>query len=877
MRLGSRLDSGKGFVISFATGLCVLFAGYEAHTRWVVSGGLGTSAVDAGSSSGLFRILADFSALAACIFACLMLGRLAWKLRRQFSFAPTAYVLGLIVVTVAMKRFLDVQAVRHSLQSNDPRFAAMTAVISVLIACSIGLLIPFFNKIVDFGLTAGAEHDKFLTLAENTQESFCLLESVHNPLRKIVDFRFTFVNANAEKLLQRRRDEVAGFALTEVLPQIRTNGVLDLLRQVTISGVPYMGEIKDSSPDGTGLWCTLRAVKIHGGLAMTLHDLSLERDRQKRIEELNRFSQSLIEDAPFSIIAINTVGMITAVNSAAEQLTLYRRHELTGKHSIVLLHDTAELSSRSLALSEESGEPVMAGFETLTATLRKRKSNESEWTYIRKDGSRIAVHLALTVLRGAQNEVTGYLAVAFDISERKRLSDSVSFLAHHDALTKLPNRMLLSQRMAEAIERARCLDQQISIVMVDLDHFKRINDSLGHHAGDELLVTVSERLLSAMRKTDTVARVGGDEFVVLMPNSGGKAETIRCVNRILEKVHAPIIVGGREINVTASVGICVYPDWGADPVSLLRNADAAMYAAKDSGRNSYQVFSETMLEANAGRLELEADLRQALARNEMYVVYQPQVDCRSGEVVGIEALLRWNHPVRGLVSPADFIPAAEDCGLILPIGEWVLRRACLEAKAMQERVGRRFTIAINLSPRQFLQSNLADLVESALHESGLAAEDLELEITEYTLMISSTETAVALGRLRDLGVRIAIDDFGTGFSSFKYILEYKVDRLKIDRSFIAKCPQDANATSIVRTVIAMAHGLRMKVVAEGVETEEQSAFLVRRRCDESQGYLFGRPMPMKDVVEHIQANGPKQEACEVPPEAVLELAAGVGA
>jgi len=876
MRLGTRLDNNKAFVISFATALCVVFAGYVAYARLVLSEGLGTSALDAGSAAGLFRIVADLSALAACVFACLTLGRLAWRLRGQISFAPTAYVLGLIVVTVAMKRFLDVQAVRHSLQSNDPRFAAMTAVVSLLIACSIALLIPFFNKLVDFGLTAGSEHDKFLTLAENTQESFCLLECVHNPLHRIVDFRFSYVNSNAAKFLQRRNEDIAGFMLTDVLPQIRSNGIFDLLRQVTLKGVPYMGEIKDTTPDGTGLWCTLRAVKIHGGIALTFHDLSTERDKLKRIEELNRFSQSLIEDAPFSIIAINASGIITAVNSAAEQLTKYRRHELAGKHSVVLLHDSAELSSRSLALSEETGEPVIAGFETLTATLRKRKSNESEWTYICKDGNRVSVHLALTVLRGAQDEITGYLAVAFDISERKQLSDSVSFLAHHDALTKLPNRMLLSQRMAEAIERARCLDQQISIVMVDLDHFKRINDSLGHHAGDELLVTVSERLLSAMRKTDTVARVGGDEFVILMPNSGGKAETIRCVNRILERVQAPILVAGREINVTASVGICVYPDWGADPVSLLRNADAAMYAAKDSGRNSYQVFSETMLEANADRLDLEAELRHALAKNEMFVVYQPQVDCRSGEVVGIEALLRWNHPVRGMVSPADFIPAAEDCGLILPIGEWVLRRACREAKEMQERVGRRFTIAINLSPRQFLQSNLAEMVESALLESGLAAEDLELEITEYTLMISSTEPAVALGRLRELGVRIAIDDFGTGFSSFKYILEYKVDRLKIDRSFIAKCPQDANATSIVRTVIAMAHGLRMKVVAEGVETEEQAAFLVRRRCDESQGYLFGRPMPMADVVERMLADGSMQAGCEVTPEAELELAASVG-
>jgi len=298
-----------------------------------------------------------------------------------------------------------------------------------------------------------------------------------------------------------------------------------------------------------------------------------------------------------------------------------------------------------------------------------------------------------------------------------------------------------------------------------------------------------------------------------------------------------------------------------------------MYAAKDSGRNSYQVFSDTMLEANADRLELETDLRHALEKEEMYVVYQPQVNCKTKEIVGIEALLRWRHPNRGLVSPADFIPAAEDCGLILPIGQWVLQRACKEAKAMQDRVGHRFTIAINLSPRQFLQSNLAEMVEAALTDSGLAAEDLELEITEYTLMISSTETSLALGKLRELGVRIAIDDFGTGFSSFKYILEYDVDRLKIDRSFIAKCPQDSNATSIVRTVIAMAHGLRMKVVAEGVETEEQAAFLTRRHCDEAQGYLYGRPVSIDEVVEQMMASTAKKTEQAAEKEPTLEFAA----
>jgi len=873
MRLGYSLQNNKTIVFGLAAAVCALFLGYEAHSRWAINQGLAAMPANAVSYARLLRLMSDVIALGALLIGCWTIGRVAWRLRRHIPFGGTGFVLVLIAVGIGLKRLFDVAAVSRSVDGSDPNYITTASAISALVACGLVLLLPFLRKLANFGLSAGAEHEKFLALAENTGENLCLMESVYSPLHRIVDFRFTFVNGHAEKLLQRRSSDVVGKNLTEVLPQIRTNGILDLLRQVTVSGVPYMGEIKDMGPDGTGFWCTLKAVKVQGGIAMMMHDLAIERERTKQIEELNRFSQSLIEDAPFSIIAINATGIVTAMNSAAEQLTKYRRHELTGKHSIVILHDNSELSTRSFGLSEETGMPVIAGFETLTATLRQRKSNESEWTYICKDGSRIAVHLALTVLRGAEDEVTGYLAVAFDISERKKLSDSISFLAHHDALTKLPNRMLLNQRMSEAIERAKALDQQISIVMVDVDHFKRINDSLGHQAGDELLMGVSERLLAAVRKTDTVARVGGDEFVVLMPNSGTRADTLRCVHRILDQVQSPIIVAGREISVTVSIGVCVYPDWGADPVSLLRNADAAMYAAKDSGRNSYQVFSDTMLEANADRLELETDLRHALEKEEMYVVYQPQVNCKTKEIVGIEALLRWRHPNRGLVSPADFIPAAEDCGLILPIGQWVLQRACKEAKAMQDRVGHRFTIAINLSPRQFLQSNLAEMVEAALTDSGLAAEDLELEITEYTLMISSTETSLALGKLRELGVRIAIDDFGTGFSSFKYILEYDVDRLKIDRSFIAKCPQDSNATSIVRTVIAMAHGLRMKVVAEGVETEEQAAFLTRRHCDEAQGYLYGRPVSIDEVVEQMMASTAKKTEQAAEKEPTLEFAA----
>lgn len=799
------------------------------------------------------RLMADISAYAACTVVCSILCRVAWKLRGRIPFAATGGILIVLLAGVATKKALDFAELRESIHTGNLHILVVGALVSIMVSIAVILLSPFLRKVVEFGLSAENEHQRFLTAAETNLHAFCLLEVERSAFRGITDFRFTFANAVAESQLGVEREKLVGMSLSEALPNVRESGVFRRLKHVAQTGISYQGRVRDKNPAGKELWLNLRAVKTEDGVAVVMHDLSEERLRQRRLEEMNRFSQSIIEDAPFSIIAVNESGIITAVNGATQVLTQYRRDELVGKHSIVMLHDPTELSARSVSMRDDQGAPVLAGFETLRATLGKRKSNESEWNYVRKDGRKIAVHLAMTALRDPENQITGYLAIAFDVSERKALTDSISFMAHHDSLTHLPNRTFLNDRLQQALEQAAFLTRRVAVFVIDLDHFKRINDSLGHSAGDELLVAVGERLKGAVRTTDVVARTGGDEFIVMMPNAGETEDIMRSGNRLLNALHAPVHVAGRELNVTTSVGVCIYPDLAQDATSLVRNADAAMYAAKHKGRNAFHAFSEVMLEANADRLELEADLRKALGRNELSLHYQPQVNTRTHEVTGAEALLRWNHPTRGMVPPAEFIQAAEEGGMIVPIGEWVIRQACYEAKKMQTELGRRFTIAVNLSPRQVLQENLVEVVQSALDETGLAATDLELEITENTLMISSTDTLSKLAQLRELGVRLAVDDFGTGFSSFKYILEYKVDRLKIDRSFIAKCPADATAAAIVRTVIAMAHGLNMTVVAEGVETEDQLAFLLRRRCDEAQGWRFGRPVPMDELRKHFGA------------------------
>ena len=565
--------------------------------------------------------------------------------------------------------------------------------------------------------------------------------------------------------------------------------------------------------------------------------------------------QTIFEDAPFSIVFVDAKGMITGINSATQALTQYRGEELIGKHSLALLHDPVELKERSLELSCELGLAVAPGFETLSAIANRWHSAPHEWTYLRKDGRPVAVQLAVTALRDAANKITGYLAVAFDLSERKALSDSVSFLAHHDALTGLPNRVMLNSHLEQAVQHASSTQGHLAVFVIDIDHFKRINGSLGHKAGDDVLVRVGERLKHVAGPDSFVSRPGGDEFVVVIPQPAGEGRELEWANRLLESFQ-PATIAGHHLSLTATIGVCSFPAAAADATSLLRNADVAMYAAKQRGGNNVHAFSAGMLVNHTGRLELEADLHRALERNELEVFYQPQINARTREITGFEALIRWNHPVRGLLLPAEFIQAAEESGLIVPIGEWVIRQACKEVRQMQLITGRRLKLAVNLSPRQILQTTLVPTVQDALLSTGLLPRDLELEITEHTLMISSPETVQVLADLRRLGVRLAVDDFGTGFSSFHYILQYKVDLLKIDRSFVANCASDASAAAVVRTIIAMSHGLNMTVVAEGVETEEQLAFLARRRCDEVQGFRFGRPVSMADTLARLLEEAP---------------------
>lgn len=431
----------------------------------------------------------------------------------------------------------------------------------------------------------------------------------------------------------------------------------------------------------------------------------------------------------------------------------------------------------------------------------------------------------------------------------KRLADSVNRTVQFDPLTGLPNRVLLNARLAEALEGAQP-GSQVAIFLMNIDRFKRVNDSMGAAGGDAVLMHVARQLASVVPPHATLARIGNDEFVVILPEqSGDDCEAL--TGAMLAAVAQPVMVGEREVCVTASLGHSLFPDDGEDGPALLHAADAAMYDAKNLGREGVPAYPVSGRWLPSERMELEEDFRKALQNGELTMFYQPQVRLATGEVTGVEALLRWHSRKHGEVPPSDFLAIAEDVGLMIPVGEWALRQCCLDCVELEKALGRPLLVALNLSARQFAQVALPELVERTLMETGLPARQLELEITEQMLMVNSPYILSALEAIRRLGVGIAIDDFGTGFSSFSYILQYKVDRIKIDQSFVARSIDDPNAMAIVRTIIAMAHGLNMRVVAEGVETVEQSDFLMRRRCDDAQGYLFARPMPRAELAQAI--------------------------
>lgn len=732
------------------------------------------------------------------------------------------------------------------------KHSGFSAVIADLIAAGImfGLwvLLQAYDRSVRQKAATEAQ-SQFLAAVETSMDSFMLLEAVRDSSAKIVDFRIQYVNANAEQMIGKSRSETVGQLRSAVSKTSPEDKLLQRYREVVDTGNPVSEELLMGDPAAHPSWYRVQITKLGDGVAVNCCDITNVKAAQARYARLFDFTESVFQHAPFSIIATDTSGLITAMNVAAEKLSGYRREELVGKAPLTVLHDKTEIMP-------EDGDPTAFTerdfFRILTAGAAAGEMAEQELMLIREDGARTPINLAMRAVKSEAGEVTGFVGIAFDITERKQMLDYVTHLATHDSLTGLMGRALLRDKTVEAVERARRYGTKVAVFMLDLDHFKRINDSLGHTSGDQILMEAANRLRRSVRSTDIVARAGGDEFVVVMPDLTNVADVEQCAANLVQKLAPEIPVDDHLVKVTASVGVCIYPDFAADVKHLFKRADAAMYVAKDGGRNQHQLFSEDMLKETADRLMMEHALRHAVANGEMELHYQPQVSLTTGAVTGMEALLRWTHPRMGKITPAQFIPLAEETGLIIPIGEWAFMKSCCEGKALQDELGMNLTVSVNLSPRQFQQKNLVQVIEHSLAKSGLDASDLEIEITEGMLMVNSSENLNKLQKIRGLGAKISIDDFGTGFCSFSYLLQYQVDRLKIDQSFVKKSGSDANAAAVVRTIIAMSHGLNIKVVAEGVETDDQLRFLLRRKCDDAQGNFLGVPVAARDFAAAVR-------------------------
>lgn len=560
-------------------------------------------------------------------------------------------------------------------------------------------------------------------------------------------------------------------------------------------------------------------------------DRVLEQSRRlAKLTDGMTLAASVFEGSPQAVVILDRDHRILECNHACVTLTGFGPADLRGRR-----------------LCDALCEPEHHGFcKRVWDAVERDGEWQGETRVMRSGGGTFPAWHSISPVRGSDGVVRHYIAMFSDITDKKLAEDQIRHLAHHDVLTDLPNRSLFSDRLGHALERARRGRLQLALMFIDLDRFKNVNDSLGHQAGDQLLRAVARRLQGLVREEDTLARFGGDEFVMMIENVRDPDGAARVALKVLSALEAPIGIDGHEIYVGASVGIALYPHDGDDSEALLRSADSAMYEAKGAGRSTYRFYTAEQTRISRERFELEGGLRRALERGELRLVYQPQADCVSGRLIGVEALVRWQHPERGLVAPDQFIPLAEEIGLIGQIGAWVLDTACAQARAW-ELAGRPLRMAVNLSGQQVSRDDLYAVVSDTLMRTGLSPQWLELEITEGHILKRVEVCIASLQRVKSLGVTLAIDDFGTGYSSLSYLKRLPLDRLKIDRSFVEGIPGDADDVAIVATILSMARNLGLEVIAEGVETPEQLEYLITQRCGQYQGYHLGRPMPAVEL------------------------------
>lgn len=647
-----------------------------------------------------------------------------------------------------------------------------------------------------------------------------------------------YANRTLEQTLGLSATEMLGKPIEEIWPDGRFNALLDAVRQVARSGESRDFDLIFPGEDGLPHYHMIRMVPERAPDGRIVSVLGVGRDltEHKRTEEQLRLAASVFHSSAEGVLITDAEGAILSVNPAFSKITGYGEEEAVGRRPSLLRseHHKAEF------------------YGEMWRILRGQGHWQGEIWNRRKDGEAYLQWMTINRIDDANGNPVRYVSVFHDITETRRKDERIQHLAFHDALTGLPNRTLMLDRLQHAISRCQRESRRLAVTFIDLDRFKSVNDGLGHDIGDLLLQEVARRIQSRLRAMDTVARLGGDEFVVLMEDLGETGHCASLAEQLIAEIRLPMQLRGHSVEIGASMGMAFFPEDGADPLELMKRADMAMYAAKAAGRNTYRFFQGEMLERISRRLGMEMDLRRAIGDGSLELHYQPKVSLFTAQPVGLEALLRWRHPVYGLLPPSEFIPLAEENGLIVALGDWVLDQAGRQAAILQQR-GWRLPIAVNVSARQLDAGDLVERISTLVTRHGITAGDLEIELTESTVMANPASVVILLGRLRALGVRVAVDDFGTGYSSLAYLRRLPIDVLKIDRSFVMEADRNEEDAQIVRTIVALGQALHLTLVAEGIENEQQAELLRGLGCGIAQGYYYARPMTGSDLIDWLSA------------------------
>ena len=690
--------------------------------------------------------------------------------------------------------------------------------------------------------------EKYRTFVETIQDGYYEID---------LTGRYTYVNNVICEDMQYSKEELLGRENRQYQTKEEAKKAFKIFHEVYLTGRPVKAyEMEIIRKDGTSMISetSISLIKDAKGNPVAFRGTSRDVTARKQMQEALRSSEekyrTILETIQEGYFEVDLAGKFTFVNDAMLRLYGSSKEELLS------------MSYRQIT-DEESAKRVFQIFNNVYVT--GEPVGEFNWQAIRKDGVKRYVEASASLRKDAAGNPVGFRGIVRDITERKQMEQKINYMATHDGLTGLPNRLMFSQLLSHAIQVARRHKRRLAVLFVDLDRFKIINDTMGHEAGDKLLQEIAARFKQSMRAVDivgrlrgedVVSRLGGDEFTILIEEVKKKDQIAAIARRILKAAIEPVIISGEECRVTASIGISIFPLDGEDEQSLMKNADAAMYFAKEDGKNNYKFFHKDLPLQSIERMSMETNMHRALENNEFSLEYQAKMDVQTGAITGVEALLRWHNANLGAITPTQFIPVAEETGLIVPIGKWVMKTACAQNVAWQRQGLPPVCVSINLSLRQLMNENLLEDIKAALDDSGMAPNLMELEITESMVMHNPARIISILTNIKKMGIRLALDDFGTGYSSLAQIKHFPIDTLKVDRSFVRNLPQDSEDKAIIEAIITMGKTLSLTVVAEGVETQEQKDFLREHVCDEMQGFYFSKPVEPAQFAELLRTHVP---------------------